>query len=66
MDIITKCEKHLLKNASSFSLQNATVLSPNVAVITKYKDFIRKSDSYYKMQCLIQNASVQGLTLQPA
>ena len=41
-----------------FLLQNATVLLQIATVITKYIDFIKKCDSYYKMRRLLQNALV--------
>ena len=51
-DIIIKCDKSLLQNvSSSFLLQNATV-------ITKCNTFIKKWDSYYKMQSLMQIAKM--------
>ena len=46
----------LLQNASGFLSQNPTV-------VTKYADFITKCRSYYKISCLLQNASVQVLLL---
>ena len=49
----TKCDKGLLQNASCFLFQNATV-------ITKYFNFIRKCDSYYRTRRLLQNVSVDG------
>ena len=49
---IAKCHKSLFKNASDSLLQNATV-------IVNCNDFITKSGSYYKMQCLLQIATVQ-------
>ena len=58
-DIITKCDRSLLKNASAFLLQNATVLLQNVTVITNYDDFMTKSDSCYKMRRLLQIATLQ-------
>ena len=57
---ITKCDRSLLQNAAGFLLQNATVLLQNVTVITKCDDFITKCDSYYKMQSLLQIATVQA------
>ena len=51
-DIITKCDISLLQNASSFLLQNATV-------ITNCGDFITKFDIYYKMRRLLQNVSIK-------
>ena len=48
---ITKCDRSLLQNASGFLLQNATV-------ITKCDDFITKCDSCYKVQHLLQIATV--------
>ena len=55
---ITKCERSLLQIASSFLLQNGTVLLENVIVITKRDDFITKCDSYYKMRHLLQVVTV--------
>ena len=57
---ITKCDRSLLQNAAGFLLQNATVLLQNATVITKCEDFITKCDSYYKMQSLLQTATVQA------
>ena len=51
---ITKCDRNSLQNALGFLLQNATV-------ITKCDDFITKCDSYYKMQRLLQIATVHYL-----
>ena len=48
---ITKCNKDLLQNASGFLLQNARV-------ITKCGNFITKRDNYYKMQRLLQIATI--------
>ena len=53
---ITKCDKSLTQNASSFLLQNATVLLQNALVITK-------CGSYYKVRRLLQNTSVHSLIL---
>ena len=50
-DVITKCDRSLLQNASVFLLQNVTV-------ITNCDNFITKYDSYYKMQRLLQIATV--------
>ena len=58
-DIITKCDRNLLQNASSFVLRNVTVLLQNATVITNCDDFITKSDSHYKMRRLLQIATVQ-------
>ena len=64
----------LLQNATKGLLQNASgVLLQNETVITKCLEFITKSNSYYKMRCLAQNASVHRVmaievnsdTLQP-
>ena len=52
----------LLQNASGFLLQNATVLLQNATVITKCDDFITKCNSYYKMQRLLQIATVHPMT----
>ena len=48
---ITKYDKSLLQNATGFLLQNATGLLQNATVFTK-------CDSYYKMQHLLQTATV--------
>ena len=48
---ITKCVGYLL--------QNTTVLLQNATVITNCDDLIKKCDSYYKMQCLLQIATVR-------
>ena len=53
-----KMQQSLLKNASGFLSQNATVLVQNATVITKCVNFIIKSDNYYKMRRLLQNMSV--------
>ena len=50
----------LLQNASGFLLQNTTALLQNVAVNTKCDDFITICNSYYKMQRLLQVATVHG------
>ena len=50
----------LLQNASGFLLQNATVLLENATVITKCGNFITKCDSYYKVRCLLQTATVHS------
>ena len=55
---ITKCDRNLLQNASGILLQNGTVVLQNATVITKCYDFITKCDRYYKMQCLLQTATV--------
>ena len=60
--LITKCDKILLQNAPGFLLQNGTVVLQNETVITKCVDFLTKCDIYYKMRCLLQNASVQKAT----
>ena len=46
---IGKCDRSLLQKASSFLLQNATVLLQNVTVATNCDNFITKCDSCYKM-----------------
>ena len=52
----------MLQNATAILLQNASgVLLENVTVITKYYNFITKCDSYYKMQRLLQIATVQTI-----
>ena len=51
LDVITKCDRNLLQNASGFLLQNATV-------IANCGDFIAKCDRYYKMQRLLQITTV--------
>ena len=69
--LITKCDSYfvrkfdtnLLKNASGFLLQNATVLLLNAIVITKRDDFTAKCDSYYKMRRLLQTGIVQEYLL---
>ena len=43
---------------SAFLLQNAIVLLQSVTVFTNYDDFITKYESYYKMQRLLQIATV--------
>ena len=45
-----KMRRSLLQNTSGFLLQNVTV-------ITKCNNFITKSDSFYKMQRLLQIAT---------
>ena len=55
---ITKCDRSLLPNTSGLLLQNATVLLQNTTVMTNYHDFITKCNSYYKMQRLLQIATV--------
>ena len=57
---ITKYDRSLLQNASGFLLQNATVLLENATVITNCGDFITKCDSYYKVQCLLQTATIHS------
>ena len=57
---ISKCDRSLLQNASSFLLQNAKFLLQNATVITNCDDFITKCDSYYKMQSLLQIATVHA------
>ena len=47
---ITKRDRSLLQNVSSFLLQNATVLLQSATVITKYDDCITKCDVYYKLR----------------
>ena len=56
-----KTRQILLQNASGFLFQNATVLFQNATVITNCDDFITKCDSYYKMQLLLEIATVQIL-----
>ena len=56
---ITQCDRSLLQNASGFLLKNATVLLQNATVITNFDDLVIKCDSYYKMQRLLQIATVQ-------
>ena len=56
---VTKCDRSLLQNSSSFLLLNATVFLQNATVITNYDNFITKYDSYYKMPRLLQIATVQ-------
>ena len=46
---ITKRNKSLLQNASTFLSQNATVLLQKATVFTKHNNFIAKCNSYYKM-----------------
>ena len=53
---ITKCDRNLLQNASSFLLQNTTILLQNAT-------FIIKCDVYYKMQHLLQIATVQSFKI---
>ena len=47
---ITKCDRSLLRNASGFRLQNATVLLQNVSAIVNCGNFITKYDVYYKLR----------------
>ena len=61
--IITKCDKSLLQKASGCLLQNATVLLQITTIIIKCINFITKCDSYHKMRRLLQNVSVQSLSL---
>ena len=66
MTVYYKIRQMLLQNATAilFSkcdrnlLQNATVLLQNATVITKCDDFMTKRGSYYKMQRLLQIATV--------
>ena len=58
--IITKCDRSLLQNASSFLLQNANVLLQNAAVITNCDGFVTKCDRYYKLRRLLQFATVHA------
>ena len=51
----------LLRNALGFLLQNVTVLLQNATVFTNYNDFITKCNSYFKMQRLLQIATVQNM-----
>ena len=55
---IGKCDRSLLQKASSYLLQNTTVLLQNVTVATNCDNFITKCDSCYKMQRLLQIATV--------
>ena len=59
ISFITKCDNSLSQNASDFLLHNAIVLLQIATVMTKCVHFITKCDSYYKLQRLLQNASVQ-------
>ena len=47
---ITKCDKSLLQNASTFLLQNPTALLQNATGIKNCDDSITKCRSYYKMR----------------
>ena len=51
---ITKCDRSLLQHASSFLLQNVTVLLQNAMVIPNCDHFITKCNSYYKMRRILQ------------
>ena len=59
---LQKCDRSLLQNALGFLLQNATFSLQNATAITNCNDFITKCDSYYKIQRLLQIATVQLLT----
>ena len=52
-DIFKTCNSYFIKKYDKSLLQNASGF-----YITKYDSFITKSDSYYKMSHLLQNASV--------
>ena len=61
---ITKCDSYFITKCSKGLLQTAlSVLLQNLSVITKCVDFITKWDSYYKMQRLLQNASVEAILI---
>ena len=53
MTVYYKMLQILLQNATAILLQNATV-------VTNYDDFITKCGSYYKMQRLLQIATVHS------
>ena len=55
-DILLQTRQILLQNTRGILLQNAT------EVITKCDNFITKCDSYYKMQRLLQLATVHLFT----
>ena len=57
---LQKATAFLLQNTSVILSQNATVISKCDGFIRKCDGFITKCNSYYKMGCLLQNASVQG------
>ena len=59
ISFITKCDNSLSQNASDFLLHNAIVLLQIATVMIKCVHFITKCDTYYKLQRLLQNASVQ-------
>ena len=58
LEVITKCDRNLLQNASGFLLQNATFVLQNATVIANCGDCIAKCDRYYKMQRLLQITTV--------
>ena len=47
-DIITKCDRSLLQDASGFLLQNATVLLQNATILLQNVTVFTKYDVYYK------------------
>ena len=53
---ITKCDRSLLQNVPGFLLQDSTV-------IRNCEDFVTKCYKYYKMQRLLQIATVRALTV---
>ena len=55
-----KKDRSLLQKVSGFLLQNVTVLLQNATVITNCDDFTIRCDSYYKMQRLLQIATVHS------
>ena len=57
MTLYYKIRQTLLQNATAILLQNAT------KVYYKCNSFVTKSESYCKIQCLLQNVLVQPLTL---
>ena len=61
MKFYYKMRQILLKNKTAILLQNAAVLLQNATVIANCENFITKCDSYYKMQCLLQIATVHSV-----
>ena len=64
IDIITKRDSYFITSYVKSILQNASKsLLQNAAVTTIWDDFITKCESYYKTWRLLQNSSVQTLSL---
>ena len=62
-DIIKKCGSYFITKydrSLDFLLQNATILFQNATVIINCDNFITKRDSYFKMQYLLQIATIQN------